>query len=100
MTLQPDWPAPQNVRAAFTLRTADADAAIYARYRTAPGSPQAAKVSANRRRLIRDLKLPSDPAWLQQVHGTRVLRAPWSGEEPQADASYTTQRGVVCVVQS
>lgn len=51
------------------------------------------------RRLIRDrLALPSEPVWLEQIHGNKVVKAgPMSGV-PQADASYTGEPGLVCAV--
>ena len=42
--------------------------------------------------------LPSEPAWLTQVHGTEVADAAAVANAPQADASITTQSGVVCAV--
>jgi YfiH family protein len=79
----PDWPAPAGVRAAMTTRGTDLAA----------------------------LDLPSAPRWLRQVHGTAVVRLsavdcrPAAGRqshaaEPEADASFTTDPGVVCVAKS
>jgi len=42
--------------------------------------------------------LPSEPVWLSQIHGVNVVDAAQGLLE--ADASFTTQRGVVCVVQT
>jgi YfiH family protein len=56
-----------------------------------------AAVAENRRLLRRDL--PSEPMWLQQIHGSGVAR--FSGDEvPAADASVAFQPGQVCVVQT
>lgn len=44
--------------------------------------------------------LPAEPAWLTQVHGTTVVDAAKVSEAPEADASFTTQRGVVCVIMT
>jgi YfiH family protein len=54
---------------------------------------------AHNRALLRRL-LPSEPAWLTQVHGADVLDAAQVKEAPQADASVATQAGIVCVVQT
>jgi YfiH family protein len=53
------------------------------------------------RQLIRDrLALPSEPVWLEQIHGNKVVKAgPMSGV-PQADASYTGEPGEVCAVMT
>lgn len=44
--------------------------------------------------------LPAEPAWLTQVHGTVVLDAAQVGNAPAADASFTTQRDVVCAIMT
>ncbi len=46
------------------------------------------------------LHLPAEPAWLTQVHGTTVLDAAQVHDAPAADASFTTQRGVVCAIMT
>ncbi len=43
---------------------------------------------------------PADPAWLTQVHGTCVLDAAHVHDAPHADASFTTQQGVVCAIMT
>ncbi|HYD63118.1 MAG TPA: peptidoglycan editing factor PgeF [Noviherbaspirillum sp.] len=44
--------------------------------------------------------LPSEPAWLSQVHGTRVVDASQAGMVPEADASISTRPGTVCAIQT
>jgi YfiH family protein len=44
--------------------------------------------------------LPAAPAWLRQVHGTRVVDAAAAVGRPQADASVARAPGVVCAVQA
>jgi polyphenol oxidase len=58
-------------------------------------------VKSNRLRL-RTL-LPSEPAWLAQVHGNRVVDAADVAAmpaAPQADASIATRAGIVCAIQT
>lgn len=43
---------------------------------------------------------PTEPAWLTQVHGTTVLDAAQVLDAPRADASFTTQPGVVCAIMT
>ena len=43
---------------------------------------------------------PAEPAWLTQVHGTTVLDAAQVQDGQQADASFTTQVGVVCAIMT
>jgi YfiH family protein len=69
----PDWPAPPNVRAVMTTRNTD---------------------QADLRAL-----LPAEPAWLRQVHGTRVVRLDQVVSSPQADAAVTGRRNLVCAIR-
>ncbi len=59
-------------------------------------APQAV---ARNRALLR-AQLPAEPAWLTQVHGTRVLDAATVCNAPEADASMTTHPGVVCAIMT
>ncbi|MDH4174989.1 MAG: peptidoglycan editing factor PgeF [Betaproteobacteria bacterium] len=68
--IRPDWPAPPRVRALVTTR-GDADPA-----------------------------LPAPPAWLRQVHGTRVVDAAEARDRPEADAAVARGAGAVCAVQA
>jgi len=57
-------------------------------------------VAENRRRFV--ARIGAQPLWLQQVHGSRVVRASAAlaaAEVPQADAAWTDEPGVACVVQ-
>lgn len=45
-------------------------------------------------------QLPAEPAWLTQVHGTTVVDAAMVSGAPEADASFTTQAGVVCAIMT
>jgi YfiH family protein len=57
--------------------------------------PQA--VARNRRIVARALALPAEPAWLRQVHGSRVTPAEGHSRAP-ADACWSRQPGEVCAV--
>jgi len=102
MFIVPDWPAPARVRAAFSTRAGGVSRGVYAGLNLgALSGDDPAAVAENRRRLAAALGLPAEPCWLWQVHGTRVVRAPFqknSAAPPEADAIYTTQTGVVCAV--
>ena len=50
-----------------------------------------------------DLVLPAEPAWLQQVHGARVVQygsAEFSAGTPEADAIVADTAGAICVVRT
>lgn len=100
--LTPEWLAPRAVRAAFTLRRGGVSIAPFdslnlgAHVGDAPDA-----VAENRRRVNAGLNLPAEPAWLEQVHGTRVadLDAPGEAGHAPADAVMTRRAGKVCAVQ-
>ncbi|MEO8365373.1 MAG: peptidoglycan editing factor PgeF [Pseudoxanthomonas sp.] len=106
--LQARWPVLANVRAFTTLRHgAGVSAAPFDEFNLgARCGDDAQAVAANRAALIEACALPSPPNWLQQVHGTEVVRisAPVSkaaraGDgEPVADASVTSTAGVVLAI--
>lgn len=54
---------------------------------------------ARNRALLR-AQLPAEPAWLTQVHGTRVLDAATVRSAPEADASISVRSGVVCAIMT
>jgi polyphenol oxidase len=99
----PDWSdAPANVSAMTTLRSGGVSLAPYDDGVTGGnGLNLASHVGDNpdhvqqNRALLRPF-LPSEPAWLTQVHGTRVVNAANVTNAPEADASISTVRGVVC----
>ena len=102
VTIEPHWPAPTRVRAAFTLRTGGVSAPPYDSLNLSAYVGDAIDaVQENRRRLRERLRLPAEPAWLQQVHGVEVvdLDASEPSEPPRADASMAHLGGRVCVVQ-
>lgn len=97
--LIPDWPVPKNVRAVTTTREGP---------ETARQSPYALNLGtrcgddseavARNRAFLRDaLTLPLEPQWLRQVHGTRVVVAPFP-DEPEADAAVTRTRCAVLAI--
>jgi YfiH family protein len=91
----PDWPAPPRVRAWVTER---GSAARYVTLNLALHVEDDARaVEANRARLKAALELRSEPRWLEQVHGTRVLDLDREDVAP-ADGAVTAQPGVVCAV--
>lgn len=96
--LRADWPAPPGVRALQTTRVGGASQGPHASFNLAAhcGDDPAA-VTRNRALLRESLALPAEPAWLNQVHGCAVARAPVPGL-PAADASVAEGHGQVCVV--
>ncbi len=100
----PNWPAPANVRALQTTRNFTGSNKGYS---LAPydslnfGShvkDNPMHVAQNRQLLSQFL--PSEPVWLNQVHGTEIVDAANTNCVPDADASFTTQKNVVCVTMT
>jgi polyphenol oxidase len=100
--LIPDWPAPARVRSAMTLRTGGVSAAPCDTLNlgTHVGDDPSA-VMENRKRVRESLHLPSEPVWLEQVHGTSVLNLDEhsSATPARADAATTRIVGKVCAIQ-
>ena len=93
----PDWPAPPAVRALVTTRAGGASRGPFAALNlgTRVGDDPAA-VEHNRE-ILRS-RLPADPVWLQQVHGTAVVDAESAGALPRADGAVARTRHSVCAV--
>lgn len=97
--ITPDWPAPANVKALQTTRHGGVSTGVYASLNLGDhvkDNPQ--HVAANRQLL--SAYLPSEPVWLNQVHGVRVIDAALSSCLESADASVTTRKQVVCVTMT
>jgi YfiH family protein len=47
-----------------------------------------------------ELSLPIEPFWLEQIHSNHVVEASHDLIFPQADASFSNQKDVVCVVMT
>jgi YfiH family protein len=103
--LEPEWPAPPGVRALSTFRSGGVSTARYASLNLGDHvGDSAAAVVENRRRLKAAAGLPTEPAWLTQVHGTNVVdldaaaELGASGPVGPADAAFTRRRGRVCAI--
>ncbi len=101
MILTPEWPAPPQVRAAFTLRSGGVSQAPYDSLNLGTRVGDAAEaVAENRRRVRKHLSLPGEPTWLHQVHGTNVLDLPASAAaDTPADGAVCIRSDAVCAVQ-
>lgn len=95
--ITPDWPAPAKVKALMTTRSGGTSAGPYASLNLGlkvNDAPDA--VAANRARLR--ACLPAEPAWLNQVHGNRVVEADTLDAPVDADAAVARNPGTVCAV--
>ena len=96
----PDWPAPSNVHALQTTRVGGVSRAPYDTLNLGSHvGDDPLNVAANRQLL--SPFVPSEPVWLNQVHGTLTIDAETAGcAPPDADASYTRQGNVVCATMT
>ncbi|MDO8412893.1 MAG: peptidoglycan editing factor PgeF [Gallionellaceae bacterium] len=95
----PDWPVPKNVRALQTTRNGGSSAAPYHTLNLGAHVGDVPLLVERNRMLLHTL-LPSEPVWLQQVHGTAVVDAAQADCLPQADACISRHAGAVCVVMT
>lgn len=96
-----DWPRHPRVAAAFTTRGGGESRAPYDSFNLAHhvgDDPDA--VQGNRRLLRETLALKQEPAWLDQIHGTRVARIDSPGSRACADGSWTDQGELACAILS
>ena len=97
--LMPDWPAPANVKALQTTRHGGISQGVYASLNLGDHVKDQPQHVAHNRQLL-SAYVPSEPVWLNQVHGVRVIDAATAGCIEQADASFTTRKHVVCVTMT
>lgn len=94
-----DWPAPPGVCAVTTTRSGVESRSSYASLNLGAGTGDApATVARNRARLRSALGLEHEPCWLEQVHGSDVVRAARYDPAPKADASVGEPGSPPCAV--
>lgn len=95
----PAWPAPARVKTLQTTRQGGVSAMPYDSLNLGShvgDSP----LAVERNRMLLNKLLPSEPVWLEQVHGTLVANADRAGCLPQSDACIARHRAAVCVVMT
>jgi len=98
----PNWLAPSCVRAVSTTRLGGVSLSPWDSFNLGNhvGDNDDA-VTDNRQRLLEIAQLPTTPFWLNQVHSTQVIKVDSSAlAVPTADASFTSERGQVCIVMT
>ncbi len=89
-----EWPAPKGIFAATTTRSGGVSEGPWKSLNLgAHAGDRPDAVAENRRRLVDEAGLAREPVWLQQVHGTRVVRAE-DGPPQEADAVVSTGRPI------
>lgn len=97
--IKPSWPAPANVKTLQTTRIGGFSQTPYASLNLGMHVGDDVSVVAKNRQLLRAY-LPSEPVWVNQVHGIDVIDAAKNTGLQNADASFTTQANIVCVTMT
>ena len=95
----PDWPAPTNVHSLQTTRNGGVSVGPYASLNLGNHVQDDPLHVAHNRQLLSQF-VPSEPVWLNQVHGFEAIDAANADCIPNADASYTTRHNTVCVTMT
>ena len=96
--IRPDWPAPPNVRAFTTTRKGGFSEGPWSSLNLGDHCGDD-PVHVSRNRELLQKHLPSEPRWLNQVHGNKAID--WEdchNSRPEADAILSTQANQVCAV--
>ncbi len=96
----PEWQAPEGVGAISTTRLGGVSQGDWHSLNLATHvGDRRLDVVENRKILSNLAQLPSEPIWLQQVHGCETINAD-NPEKYDCDASMTRDAGVVCAVMT
>lgn len=89
--LKPSWPAPNHVQAWSTLRGGGHSLPPYSGANLGLHvGDDPLNVQKNRNQVQQQLDMPSIPIWLNQVHGTTVIKNPDPEQQYNADAVIST----------
>jgi hypothetical protein len=97
--IQPQWPAPDNVKALQSTRMGGVSIAHFASLNFGAHVGDDPIAVAENRQLL-SAYLQTEPVWVNQVHGVDVIDAAVSSCLQNADASFTTKPNVVCVTMT
>jgi len=103
--LAANWHAPSHINAGTTMRYGGVSIAPYNLLNLGMHVKDGHdSVLKNRQRLSRYLKLPAEPAWLNQVHGNNIIQVDshnnYQHTDKTADGSYSREVNKVCVVMT
>lgn len=97
-----DWPAPLNIKTAISTRVGGGSLPPYDGLNLGSHVDDAPEAVAQNRQLFKhQAKMPAEPLWLNQVHGTDCVvleQTDFSVGPFTADASTTKTKGLVSVV--
>ena len=95
------WDAPKRVHALTTTRIGGVSEGVYQGLNLGDHvSDRECDVQTNRQQLTALLGLARRPQWLSQVHGVELVKAIDDGVKREADACWTDERGLACVIMT
>lgn len=97
--ITPNWPVPENVKALQTTRIGGVSQGSYASLNLGEHVKDDPLAVAHNRQLLSPY-LPSEPVWVNQVHGIEIIDAANSSCLENADGAFTTHANVVCVTMT
>lgn len=102
--IEPQWSAPENIRAFCTTRQGGVSQSPYDSFNLAEHvGDDPLSVEENRKRLEQVLSLPESPLWLNQQHTAQLFFLDGIASRKSrsvADAAWSAQRGRVAVVMT
>jgi YfiH family protein len=97
--IRPDWSELTHIRALTTIRSGGVSIGAYESLNLGDHVGDDPEAVARNRKLLREsLRLPAEPLWLKQVHGTTVVNAAEAHPGVTADGAWTDKREVVLAV--
>lgn len=93
------WPAPGRVRTLITTRSGGVSRAPFDAMNLGDHVGDMPRDVDTNRRLLRE-HLPSEPLWLRQVHGTRVVDAATAHAGAEADGAVAFSAGAVLAIMT
>lgn len=98
--IRPSWAAPQHIKAAVTTRLGGVSCPPYDSFNVGDHvGDQHSAVASNRGKLLNELELPA-AQWLTQVHGTVCVEAQSDAVIREADACWTAEADLACVIMT
>ena len=99
-TIQPGWNPPTGIHAFCTTRRGGVSAAPFDSLNLALHvGDDVERVAQNRKLLQQQLKLPAEPRWINQTHGTHTVTLEQNATR-DADAAVTRVPGTIAVVMT
>tara|TARA_B100001250_G_scaffold60616_1_gene47305 strand:- start:651 stop:1394 length:744 start_codon:yes stop_codon:yes gene_type:complete len=97
--IKANWSAPNNIKAGTSTRAGGYSDPPYDESNLSLNvGDDPKKVKKNRDKILSNLKISTDPIWLEQSHSKKILLVNKKPKDINADGSYTTIKNKVCVV--